>query len=355
MYQLEIQRILLKIEQNPLNEDFVIAHLKQAIAIADRNQNIEWAMDLRNEIIQTERSTSRCVESFSAFAWIMDICQRYPEEFNQADYLLAYQWMLCSAYSNSNMPLEKIFSLADDLQDRIEKCAHSKIGFYFTMSQFYHTIGDSAKSSSFLELAIKEDFDAEYNLVDQYDYQVENQAILGNFDRAIELCQEMEQLKLQAFCLPFATHCALAYYLARAKDTRAITYLNKAKQGFANHKALNSSMLYSMVRLLYTMYLLEDPLLWTTYQTISSWQINAEDDLQLLFFSHMASISQQTQTVKLELSSLLPFYSPTGLYHTKELHAYFHCQAQVLATAFDLRNNNQYATGKLSSLLADSK
>ncbi|MHC5352833.1 hypothetical protein ACYSNX_01355 [Myroides sp. LJL115] len=353
MYRLEIQKILLKIDQNHSDDEFVIDHLKAAISLADRNQDLHWAMELRYELIEVERSTSRCVESFSAFAWILQVCEEFPSEFNQADYLLAYHWMLCSAYSSSVMPLQKVFEIANDLENRLNQCGLSKKGFYFTMCQLYHTIRNTPKSIEFLELALEEEFDQEYKLVDQYDFRVESLAIIADFDGAITLCQEMEDLKLNAFCLPFATHCALAYYLARAKDKRSVIYLEKAKQGLLNHTGLNSSMLYSLMRLIYTMYLLEDNLLWPTYQKIASWQINAEDDLQLLLYTHMASICQKNENVKLELSSKLPFYNPSGVYATKDLSAYFLKQASDLVVAFDKRNNNDHCSKEFMSLLKD--
>lgn len=350
-YGLEIQKILIKVADNIQDDNFVISHLKTAIAIADKYQDIEWALEMRYSIILLERSSSRAVHSIEAFAWILKVLDQDPEYYKEQDYLLAYLWMFCSAYSNQNVPLENIYSIARDLERRLDKYAMSKKGYYFSVGLFHQGLGQSQKASDYLNLGVKEPFDEEFNLVNQYDYQIENAAINNDLEKAIELCDQMLAQRLKSFCLPFASFCTLAYYLGLKKDPRAKQYLQKAKEELMGIDQINSSMLYSMTRYLYAMYLLEDNMLWETYQSIASWQIDAEDDLRLFLFMHLASICNKPAEVELDISVQIPFYNPKGIYQSQELGQYFYKQAKDLALGFDKRNGNTFRSDELAKIM----
>ncbi|MHC5200773.1 hypothetical protein [Myroides sp. LJL119] len=350
-YGLEIQKLLMQVADNINDDNFVISCLKRAIDIADKHGDIHWGLEMRYSIILLERSSSKATHSMQAFAWILKVTDEDPEYYEQEQYLLAYLWMFCSAYSNKNVPLVNILSIAEDLESRLDRYGMSKKGFYFSLSLFYQGIGDGQKSTKYLELGVKEPFDQEFDLVSQYDYQIENAAINTDFNKAIYLSDQMQALKLRSFCLPFASFCTLAYYLAIQRDPRSEYYLEKAKQELVGIKDINSSMLYSMTRYLYAMYLLDDPMLWSTYQSISSWEIDAEDDLRLFLSMHMASICKKTTCIELDISRQIPFYNNTGVYDTQVMQKYFYKQARDLALEFDKRNKNTFRSDELTKVL----
>ncbi|WP_010249250.1 hypothetical protein [Myroides injenensis] len=350
MYRLEIQKLLLEIEEHINNVNYIINIYKQAIQIADRNGDLEWGVDLRYDLIHEERSTSACIESIPAFAWILNICDQYPEQFEEADFLLEYEWMLCSAYSNSLMTLDQINAIADDLYQRLDRNELSKRGYYFTMAEFAQNLGDFDKGVEYIQLAMKEPFDEENVEAMEYDYRIENLVLMQKFDEAINLMEQMELKKLSAFALPFETYCAMAYCMARAKDPRAIIYLDKAKSAMDGLREINSSMLYSMTRLMYTMYLLEDELLWSTYERIADWEINAEDDLQFMLSRHMAIICKQGGVKELSLSPKLTFYAMDNQYDLNVLADYYANLATTLAQQFDKRNGSTFCSQEFISL-----
>ena len=350
MYRLEIQKLRLSLQDNIEDVDVCIRILKQAIQIADRNNDRAWGVELRYHLIQDERATSKCNESALAFAWILDICDAYPKEFNVQDYLLAYEWLLCSSYSNTSFSLAQVMVLAKDLEHRLDKAAVSKRGFYFTMAGFHHMLGDFEKGTTFIDLACQEAFTDEYVEAMEYDARIDNLILRGLIEEALLLLNIMEAKQLRSFSLPFETYCLVGYTLARLKDERAQTYLDKAKEAFDKLTEVNSSMLYCLTRLVYCMFLLNDSSYLTFFERIAGWVIDAEDDLQYMMARHFALVFNQEGTLTLNLSSKLPFYRQDNLYSQQELSTYYKTIVSDLGKRFDARNGNAYCSSLYETL-----
>lgn len=355
MYRLEIQKLLLQIEDNFSDFDLCFALLKQAIQLADKNNDVEWAFDLRIYLIREERSTSHCKESMVAFAWLLEQCDANPDVFDETELLLEYQWMICSAYSNCLIPLEHIYNLLDDLELRLTRTQTSKRGLYYTKAGFSMQLGDPIAAKKYIELSELESFDEEYTEATSYDNRIENAVFLQDFDEAVNLMEQMEHKKLTAFSLPFETYCAMACYMARAKDSRASIYMEKAKEQFETLSEINSSLLYCVTRLAYSMFLLGDEGVWYFYEKMADWEVDAEDDLQLMMGRHFAVICNQEGTRTLNLSTKVPFYNESNQYDLKTLAAYYSEKSVRFAKAFDLRNKNEFYQNELIALNQDCK
>jgi len=91
-YNLEIQKVLLKLKDLKSFEDKIMA-LKEAIQVADQHNDIDWGFDLRLDLIRQERNTSRCNESFPAFAWILHTSDANEDYFDESEFLWEYKWI----------------------------------------------------------------------------------------------------------------------------------------------------------------------------------------------------------------------------------------------------------------------
>ncbi|MVX35507.1 hypothetical protein [Myroides sp. LoEW2-1] len=353
MYRLEIQKILLAIDEHFSDAEYCMALIKQAIQIADKHQDLEWGVDLRYDLIHEERATSSCSESISAFAWILNVCDQYPDQFDEADFMLEYQWMLCSAYSNSSLSKEQVMTIGDDLYRRLDRNNLSKRGYYFTMAEYAHNLGDYEMSESYINKGMLEPYDEENTEASEYDYRIEHLCLMQRFDEAVAVMDQMEIKKLSAFALPFETYCAMAYTMARAKDERAIVYLNKAKESYEKLREVNSSMLYSMVRYTYAMFLLGDSYYLTMYEKIAEWEIGAEDDLLFMLSRHVAVMFYDGGEQRLALSSKLAFYQSSDIYDLKHVSTYYEAIAKDLGEKFDQRNGSDFATNEYKELLLE--
>lgn len=355
MYRLQIQKLALEIEEHYSDYDRCIALLQQAIQIADKHNDLDWGVDLRSYLIRKESATSMCIHSPAAFAWILNVCDEYPEEFSDAEFLGLYEWMLGAVNCNTDIPLEHTHTVALDLERRLEKNGMSKRGLYFCLAEFAQNRGDVAKGCEYIDLAKLESKEDDEDEVVEYDYSVERASIIGDFEEAIYLANQMELKKLSAFSLPFESYCAMTYFMARRGDGRASIYLEKAKEAFYKVEGVNSSMLFSMTRFIYTLHLLEDELLYSMFELVVDWQVGAEDFLQMAFSQHIAAVFVKGGTRELKISPKQPYYKQEGIYDLAVLAAYYYSIAESFSTKFDQRNGNNHCCTELKQLQEENQ
>ena len=350
LYRLEIQRLLLQIQESAGNAPHCIGLFKQAIQIADKNDDLDWGIDLRVMLIREERSTSKCEESPAAFAWLLAQCEQYPEQIDEAEFFEEYEWMICSAYSNLNFPLEQVYALANDLKTRLDKYDFSKRSYYYTMAGLAQHLGDYTLSNFYVEQARTEPLDEICNETMMYDNEIENASRLGNFDEAMQLMQEMEYKKLNDFSLPFETYVSMAYFMAKSNFGKATEYIAKAKEEFTKLSEINSSLLYGLTRFVYAMHLCKDEDAWSYYEIMADWDQNAEDDLRYMLSRHMAFVFDREGEKQLQLSPKVPFFNSKNSYVLKDIATYYFTIATDLASRFDKRNGNENAKNELKKL-----
>lgn len=354
MYRLEIQKLALEIEEYSEDYDRCIALLQQAIQIADKHNDLDWAIDLRSYLIRKESATSTCIRSPVAFAWILEVCDEYPEDFPDAEFMGLYEWMLGAVNCNTNVSLEQTRNVAIDLEKRLERNGMSKRGLYFCLAEFAQNRGEVNLGSQYIDMAKNEPKEDEEDEVVEYDYLIERASILGDFEEAVGLMNQMELKKLSSFSLPFESYCAMAYFMARKGDSRAIIYLEKAKEAFYKIEGVNSSMLFSMTRFIYTMHLLQDELLFSMFELVAEWQVGAEDFLQMAFCQHISVVFTNEGTRSFKLSPKISYYRQDGIYDLSVLADYYNELAVEFCSKFDKRNGNKHCCNELAQLQVEN-
>ncbi|MEC4112774.1 hypothetical protein VSO92_01425 [Myroides pelagicus] len=337
-YNLEIQKILLKVEQMEKFSDKVVA-LKEAIQIADQHNDIDWGFDLRLDLIRNERNTSRCEESFPAFAWILATSDKNEGYFEESDFLWEYKWMFCSAYRNVSIPLEQVLEIGEDLKARLTKNGYSLRAYYNVMTGLHLHLRDYAKAQEYVALADNEVIDDMTNCpACELDTKVEILVDLGKMEEALAKAQDLINKKLTCYSMPFQTFCCFAYNLYLLEDDRATTYFDKALEEYYAHDKYDSSVGYSMAQLICYMHATNHPDTWTFFSRVAEWQLGAEDVHIYSFARYMSVITKGKGEVNLALSPQLPYYRADGVYDISVLHAYFKQLAFEYADAFDRRN-----------------
>ncbi|MDR2222057.1 MAG: hypothetical protein LBE34_04865 [Flavobacteriaceae bacterium] len=351
-YNLEIQKVLLKIEELKNFEDKVVA-LKEAIQIADQHNDIDWGFDLRLNLIRQERNTSRCVESFPAFAWILNISDTNEGYFDEAEFLWEYKWMYCSAYRNASIPMEQIESIGEDLKRRLVSNGFSKRAYYNVRTGLAMHLRDYKLAQELVDLADAELLDDMANCpACELDTKVEILLYQGLIDESLVKAQDLINKKLTCYSMPFQTFCCFAYYLLQAGDDRASMYFDKALEEYHAHDQYDSSVGYSMGLLVAYMHQTNHPDLWTFFEKIADWEVNGEDLHRYNFARYMGPIMKQGGTKELQLSSQLPYYKADGVYDLNELYHYFKTMAYDLAAQFDQRNGNDNYKTEIESVLS---
>lgn len=351
-YNLEIQKILLKLDDLQNFSDRVKA-LKEAIAIADKHNDIDWGFDLRLDLIRQERNTSKCEESFPAFAWILNASDENDDYFDEADFLWEYKWMFCSAYRSSAIPMEQVLEIGEDLKRRLVKNGFSLRAYYNVMTGLSLHLRDYKKAQEYIDLADAEIIDDMTNCpACELDTKVETLLYQGFVEESLIKAQDLINKKLTCYSMPFQTFCCFAYWLEQAGDDRASIYFDKAMEEYHAHDQYDSSVGYSMGLLVAYMHKKNHPDTWSFFEKIADWQLGAEDLHIFNFAKYMAPLMKNGGKQRLELSSLLPYYQESGEYDLSELYVYFKDIAYDYANRFDQRNGNDNFKTEVDEMLA---
>lgn len=350
-YNLEIQKILLKVEEIQKFSDKVIA-LKEAIQLADQHNDIDWGFDLRLDLIRQERNTSKCEESFPAFAWILNASDSNEDYFDESEFLWEYKWMFCSAYRNASIPMEQVMEIGEDLKKRLVKNGFSLRAYYNVMTGLALHLRDYKLAQEYIDLADAEIIDDMTNCpACELDTKVETLLDQGYIDESLIKAQDLINKKLTCYSMPFQTFCCFAYKLQEYGDERASIYFDKALEEYHAHDQYDSSVGYSMSQLVAYMHKVNHPELWTFFERISEWQIGAEDLHIYNFARYLAPVMKQGGKKELHLSSQLPYYREDGIYDLNELYNYFKETAYDYAERFDKRNGNKNFKEEVDKML----
>lgn len=349
-YNLEIQKILIKIG-NISHHDDKINLLKQAINIADSNNDLDWGFDLRLDLIREETYTSHCIESFPAFVWILNIHDSNPELFDESDFLWEYKWMATSSRRNVNISREQIETIMADLRRRMLKNGYTDRA-YFTVCIYWHLfLGEVDKAREFIKLrdGVSRDRMSHCNAC-ELDASVEMELIDGNFDKGIALAHDLINKKVTCGHMPFGTFCNLTYYLSKAGDKRAGEYFAKAEEEMLEMKD-DTSLLSDVALLMYYLIDNNNDRAWEYFEKYAGWEVGAEDSFSFEFALPILSLLKDKGTRSLNMDTKLPYYSSDNTYNLGELYDYYYKKADDLASRFDARNGNNHFRSRLDGVV----
>ena len=351
-YTLEIQKILLKVEKLTTYKDKV-QWLKEAIAIADKNNDIEWGFDLRVELINNEIHTASSHESFQAFAWLLDICDTYPEEFNDEEILWEYKWMVGSAYRNTRISFEQIEYITEDLKRRLEKNGYTLRAYYNVMSNWRRFAGKEEEAQQLIQLVEQESRDDMSNCeACETDAKVGNLLKLNQTEKALEEARPLMEDRLSCYAVPFRTFATLAYELLLQNHPQAGEFYQKALDADDPEKDYQQSELVPWTKLMFYQWKTGTGDAWKQFENNTQMEYEAEDDLKLFFAQHALPMLKNEDSLELNISSRQPYYQANGVYKAQDLYDYYKKQAEDLAKGFDARENTTYFSDTLQHFLA---
>lgn len=349
-YNLEIQKILLQVEKQP-NPDDKMNLLKQAINIADANNDIDWGFDLRLDLISKEIDTSHCVDSFPAFAWLLNTYDNNQDLFEEDDFLWEYKWMSTASRRNAGISREQVENIMDDLRERMKRNGYSDRAFYNIKLYWHLFVGELDEAHKYLQLRDDTPRDRmSHCIACELDSRVEFDLIDGNFDKAIASSHDLITKKLTCGRLPFSTFCNFAYYLGKAGDKRAEEYFTKAEEELTEIDN-DSSFLGDIAQLMQYMSKNHKEKAWEYFQKYADWEVGAEDAFSFDFSLAVLGVLKDGGSRQLSMSTKLPYYRTDGIYDAKELYNYYYAKAEDLAQRFDSRHGNDTFKNKMSEML----
>lgn len=351
-YNLQIQKLLLEAEKRTSVEDKIVL-LKQAIAIADVNNDVGWGIDLRLDILQHEVDTPSSKESFPAFVWVLNAYDNDPDIIDECDFLWAYKWMADEAISSSDISLEQVDDILDDFRIRLTRNGYSDRAYYNLLVFKYMFLGEFDKVHDILKLRDKALADG---MSDSKAWEHNVRVLLalkeGCFDDAVFFSQDIISKKLTSEGLPFATLSSMVYYLAKGRDKRAAEYLSLVEREVSMDN-IYTAFVCNLAQVAFACYAVGDKdKTWHYFEKTAHWEQKACDFLKFDYIVFMLPMLREGGERKLDLNHKLPYYKQSGSYNIVDIYNYYYPIANDLAKRFDERNKNTVFSDRLKELVA---
>lgn len=82
--------------------------LKEAIRIADENEDVEWATEMRLDLIYELNLLSADTEEIAVFSKILDDYENHKDVIKEDDLLWKYKWIWSSTFDIPEIPMEQV-------------------------------------------------------------------------------------------------------------------------------------------------------------------------------------------------------------------------------------------------------
>lgn len=350
-YNLEIQKILLDIDNIKNPEDRIML-LKQAIHIADANNDIDWGFDLRIDLIRNEQFTAHSRESFPTFAWILNAYDSDPELYSEEEMLNEYKWMAAVSYNNLNVSNPQIEAILEDFRKRCIKGGMSSREYYNIKANWSLFMGNKINARKYLDLRDKEPEDNMTSLSNDLITTIYVEMFEGDFDKAIGHIKEFIAQRAVHKMNPIPVYSGLIYYFGgKMNDPRAAEYFSKADEEFAELPNY-PFQLYEVTLMMYYMSKHEKEKAWEYFCKYVNWEIGAEDAIRFDFATSTLALFKGggIRTIS-GISSNQPYYREDNTYNLDDLYNHYYNIAVNFAQLFDERNGNTHFSEQLNEVL----
>jgi len=354
-YTLEIQKIVYQVEDNKsLTPKDKVQMLKQAVALADDNDDIEWAYDLRMSLMHESYHLSSDTDLVMNFSWILNAYEQHPDWFDESDFLWEYKWIVRTMYDNPDVSMEQIQAILEDFKTRLTRNGYSMRPYYDRLFTEALIQGRYDKAKEYLDLRNEAPDDAMGNcdactLDSELDYYMQT----GQFDEAYNRATPILTRQLTCGLVPARTLCTLVYYGWKAGKTElAAELFEKADAEMTLLE--NDENLVSEGGMLISYLADKIPEKACKYiEKCLPWMIEADGYSKYDFSAYMIEAMKNwsgDDILKLELPMEFELYSDTGEYPIAQLKEYFNKVAWELAEKFDKRDNYTSYTEKLKAM-----
>ena len=342
-YNLQIQKLLIQAD-NELTEQGEIIILKQAIAVADSHNDIEWGFDLRLDLFETFRIAD-INEMMPAFVWLLDAYDNNSDLFDENELLWIYDWMIDTSARDYNISLEQIDSMLEDYKNRLLRNGMSIRTYYKSKIGVGFIIENLGMVKENIELRNKSERDkmssSEYDdLYDEILYFLQT----ANISEAVKLYPKVLQLNTNSITIS----SSYAEELIRCKRYDIVNkYIDDAIKDLSESKDRYLMVaISSIVFALFRINKIKDA--WYYFENSINWYSKTCEYDILLWGLNVLPLLACGGKRELNLKTDLPFYNESGVYDVSQLYQYVYGKVSYLSTVFDKRNRCNYFEKQIS-------
>lgn len=355
-YTLEIQKLVFEVEDNKsLTPKDKVRLLKQAAAIADANDDIEWGYDIRLQLIRECYFIANSTDLVNEFSWILNAYEMHPDWFDESDFLWQYKWILGEMYSNPQVSMEQIQAIMEDFKTRLQRNGYSLRPYYDRLYEEALVLQQFDKAKEYLDLRNAAPDDAmgscpACTLDNELDYYL----MTGRFDEAYHRAQPLLSKQIACTHVPARTFCALTWYAEKAgKPDLAAELFERAEAEM--DRLQNDENLVTPVGTLIGYLLAHTPdKAWSYLEKSFPWYLDDDAYARYDYACHLLEGLQAVDSptvVTLHLPTDFEGYNPQHTYTVASLRDYFMQEARKQAAAFDARNGCPAFTRRLDALV----
>lgn len=343
-YTLQIQKLLNLAEELPPHAKDRVKYYLQAIRLADENDDIEWAFELRISLLDAEWGLADRQHFIPTFTWLLDAYDHNPDLFDAEELLWKYKWIIDEVYSNPDVSLEQTEQILADFKNRIETEGYGLRAYY--TKQLHEALDqkDVEKTHQYLDLVNSVPRD---NLSDCQACEMDTEVLAllnaGDFQKAYDKAQPLLAKQYSCAHVPLVTHCSLAYYGIKhnAKEIAAEQF-KLAEESLASIN--DTSLVRPTGQLITYLFQVDESLAWQYVEKYLPWSLESDRNRAFFFSKYMTEGLKQknpSQVAPIKLPIDHPVYKEDQHYTVQELLSYYDQQACYLAEQFDTRNGNQ--------------
>lgn len=343
-YTLDIQRLVARAESKGVSVKEKCNLYRQAISIADENEDTDWGYDLRLEYLHWLSYSSSNEAMVLNFSWILNAYEENPDSYDESDFLWMYKWILSEMYSNPDVSLEQLNRILEDFKARMQRNGYSLRTYYDRLYDENMQMNRYETAYEYLQLRNAESRDDMSNCeACELDNELDYYFAVNRFDEAYRRANPLLEKQLSCRCVPTRTFAAMAVEALQAgKPDVAADMFARAEEGMLELQE-DESMLCSVGTMTNYLFRTGSERAWEYMEKYLPWSLEADAYRSYIYSKKLAGGLKRVdpeQNVELRLPLDFPLYRADNRYLAGELADYFLEKARSLATRFDVRNGN---------------
>lgn len=351
-YTLQIQKLLLQSKNDNLHPSEKANLLREAIRIADENEDVQWAVELRLDLIYELNLLSADAEEIAVFSKILDDYENHKDLINEDDLLWKYKWIWSCTFDLPDIPMEQVKAVGEDYKNRILRNGYSLRTYYHRWSVEYTRMRQYELAKEYIDKMLAEKVDDQSCEACEVNFMLDYYLETGQFDEAYNRAQPLISKQLSCYEANLRAFLKLSYYAQKeGKTDIAAEMCAQAEELLAGREKDEYMILYLGLFIAY--YMMTNPDRgWEYAERCIGWSLHTNQLKKYRFSCDMleALKFEKRPEVRLNLPEEFPLYHSDGIYSVNELHDYFYKQAESLAMRYDARNGNSGYTDRLLAI-----
>ncbi|MGJ1198352.1 hypothetical protein ACR777_19570 [Sphingobacterium spiritivorum] len=353
IYTLEIQKLLNKASYLDDKNKDKIKYFLQAIQLADDNQDIEWAYELRMQLMDIEWEHTDRKNFLPTFSWLLNAYDASPDEYDVEELLWKYKWIISEVQSNPEISLAHMNNIMDDFKRRSELEGYNLRAYH---SKLLHEAAEQMDVEKSLYLQSQINLFPRDGISDCQACELDSEVLTllqdNNFEEGLNKAQPILQEQYTCARVPLVTRVNIAYHaLINGQPDIAQQYLDRVIQELSEREE-DTYLISSLGDFMPVIFALKPESAWNYVEQFIPWTLDTDKSTRFFFARGMAEALSQKQggeTVTLNIPPSHALYRPENTYTVDEIYTYYLDKAKLLAKQFDLRNENNNFTNQIKT------